>query len=360
MKYPTLTLFLLGLGGLALLQPAGAESPWTPVDDGVPRAATTVGKVRVGGDLRWRYGLLGAHLRYPRDQFSKQRTRLWLEAELEPTTVVRVGFRDDPLTDLQVDEAFARRQVRSATVTVGRQYVLLGPLGLLFNTSLEALSALRVEGEARGWKWLGVAGVLEGNDGFLALRAERPFPGGRAGLNLLRTGYHDDRGQSLDVSWEGPQGRWNAEVSQVDQTGPRKKSGWAWLVGYERDVDPQLMVGGSLGQVDGTYRPFYSSLTHPYLADGVSAFDRPLFLDPDNVASGVEIRARYRLPQDSLAQLRWYQGRGRVRGGGHGAVALGYTRRWDERTSTSVVVGYQSLGPLPDLWMIRGEAAWNF
>lgn len=360
MRHPTLAIFLLVLGGGVFLRPAGAESPLTPVDDGVPRAATTVGKVRVGGDLRWRYGLLGSRLRYPRDQFSRQRTRLWLEAELDPTTAVRVGVLDDPLSDLKLDEAYARRTLRSATVTVGQQYVVLGPLGLLFNTSLEAVSALRAEGETRGWKWLGAVGVLEKNDGFLALRAERSLACGRAGFNLLRTGYHDDRGQSLDVSWEGPQGRWKAEVAQVDQTGPRRRSGWAWLVGYDRDLCPQLTVGGSVGQVDSTYRPFYSTLTHPYLADGVSPFDRPLFLDPDNVASGVEVRATYRLPHDSTARFRWYQGRGRVRGGGHGAVALGYTRRWDDRTSTSVVVGYQSLGRWPDLWMVRGEAALSF
>lgn len=362
MRYPTFTILLVGLwgGGVGFPQAVEVEGFFTPVDDGVPRAATTVGKVRVGGDLRWRYGLLGAKLRYPRDQFNKQRTRLWLEAELDPTTTVRVGVLDDPLTELQVDEAFARRKLRAAAVTVGQQYMLLGPLGLLVNSSFEPISALRVEGENRSYRWLGVAGVLERNDGFLALRAECPIPNGRVGVNLLRTGWNDERGQSVDVVWEGLQGGWSAEVSQVDQSGPRRKSGWAWLVSYERDLCSRLTVGGSLGQVDSTYRPFYSSLTHPYLADGVSPFDRPLFLDPDNVASGIEVRVCYRLPYDSTARFRWYQGRGRVRGGGHGAVALSYTRQWDERASTSGMIGYQPLGRLPDLWMVRGEVALRF
>ena len=153
MNHQPLTLLFLGLlvtapGRIGALEPPGS---FTPLDDGFPGMAATVGEIRWGGDLRWRYGLLGAKLRYPRDHFHKQRTRVWLETEADPVTTVRVGIRDDSAADLELDEAWARRKLPSATVTVGQQYFMLGPLGLLVNNSSEAISALRIDGETRGW-----------------------------------------------------------------------------------------------------------------------------------------------------------------------------------------------------------------
>lgn len=129
-----------------------------------------------------------------------------------PSIVCYDGWGNAAVKEIKVDEAKVETVTDYGTITGGLQYFQLGPIGLLVHDNDEAQGMIKVEREQGAISLIGIAGLLEGNDKYIAGRvATKIGEEGEVGVNVLLRGAGASReSYSVDVK-TGPI---TAEVAQ--------------------------------------------------------------------------------------------------------------------------------------------------
>jgi hypothetical protein len=278
------------------------------------------------------------------------------------------SFYSDGLMDtVRFDEAYTKFKTSAMvplTATVGRQYFKYG-MGLLVDNEIHSLPAVKLMwGEPTGWNLTGVGALAEresfdgqgadvfgtiGQDGYDAWRLAVPFGGyNTLGLNWLGSGGGSETGWSADlagrilgfnysleyaklrtniadVDVEDDDTAYVASVDLIDSSSVKLNAKYGVVEpGYAlcttspiAPLVPWALGGGwsrlpvTIGGTDIWNLPL--SALHPYAsvaADYIDWLDRPLFLNPQNVAKGYEIVVELPnlLGRNSPLTVRYYDG----------------------------------------------------
>jgi hypothetical protein len=273
---------------------------------------------------------------------------------------------------VRLDEAwasFATKVPVALDWTVGKQYFAFGQ-GLLVDNNILALDGLKAKAElgrraaltaiwgrtpaealdSQGWSpgpdYPPTTRFVGGQDDYIAGRLSFPISDWELGANYLLTGFSDERGWSVDASGKilGAKvyGEFatlvhNADGQAVDDVNTGSfADNTAFVVGADLINTDSVLVCGKWGKVEPGYAydfvgnalgnagfavssagfgafnlPF--SALHPYTEYGthyINWVDRPLFLDPTNVAEGFEVGLTLKrlLGAGTPLMLRYYDG----------------------------------------------------
>lgn len=273
---------------------------------------------------------------------------------------------------VRLDEAwasFATKVPAALDWTVGKQYFAFGQ-GLLVDNNILALDGLKAKAElgrraaftaiwartpaealgGQGWTpgpdFPPTTLFVGGQDDYIAGRLSFPISDWELGANYLLTGFSDERGWSVDASGKVLGAKvygefatlvHNADGQAVDDvnTGDFADNS-AFVVGADLIDTDSILLSGKWGKVDPGYAydfvgntlgnsgfavssagfgafnlPF--SALHPYTEHGthyINWVDRPLFLDPTNVAEGFEVGLTLKrlLGPGTPLMVRFYDG----------------------------------------------------
>jgi hypothetical protein len=271
---------------------------------------------------------------------------------------------------VRLDEAwasFSTTPVVPLDWTVGKQYFAFGQ-GLLVDNNLLSVSALKAKAELGRhsaltaiWGRLAAEELnsqswepgldtpptdnIHGQDDYIAARLSIPISNWELGANYLHNGFNSERGWSVDAAGKilGAKvyGEFatllrNADGRTVDDvnTGPFADNN-AILLGADLVDTSSILLTGKWGKVEPGYAynfvgntlasegfqsfpgiPAFNlplSALHPYAEFGthyISWVDRPLFLDPTNVAEGFEVALTMKnlLGAGTPLSIRYYDG----------------------------------------------------
>ena len=287
------------------------------------------------------------------------------------------------------------------TVTAGRQYFKCG-MGLLVDNNQASFNAVKATwGEPTGWNLTGIAGLFEreafdgqgadllgmmdmGQDGYDAWRLAVPFGGyTTAGLNWLGSGFGTETGWSADIAGrifgfdysaeyakladnaagidiQDDDTAYVASVDLVDSSSVKLNAKYGLVEPcYALCHDSAGILGGGWSRVPmlietvtglgfwgsgpldtGIWNLPFSAL-HPYAsvaADYIDWIDRPLFLNPSNVAKGWEVMVELPnlLGSNSPLTVRYYDGKAYNPGWIHGALGAAKWRDADRVWTVSL------------------------
>jgi hypothetical protein len=286
----------------------------------------------------------------------------------DPSAVTTRGL----VSAVRLDEAWASFATKVAVPldwTVGKQYFAFGQ-GLLVDNNILALDGLKAKAElgrraaftaiwgrtpaeavgGQGWSpgpdFPPTTRFVGGQDDYIAGRLSVPVSDWELGANYLLTGFSDERGWSVDASGKilGAKvyGEFatlihNADGQTVDDVNAGTfADNTAFVVGADLIDTDSVLLSGKWGKVEPGYAydfvgnalgnagfavnsagpgafnlPF--SALHPYTEYGthyINWVDRPLFLDPTNVAEGFEVGLTLKrlLGAGTPLRIRYYDG----------------------------------------------------
>jgi hypothetical protein len=279
-----------------------------------------------------------------------------------------------------IDEAWIKTSGMGGQWTVGNQYAggystsLMGGAvdanGLLYYTPTAGLG-IQYETELGGLDLLGFVGSNgPGNkaDGQAVVRA---------GLNLgknipvsvtyMATGMMEQKGWGADVGLKLLSREIIASYAELTENAvgaSLNNNNSVWMVNVPKLIDSgALSIGVSYGEVEAAYAANGTSvLTTPYLLDAAeNAFDRPVFLDPANVAKGWEVNAQVKLLNTPLT-VRYYDGDNLAGNSANSVTTISLTKELSKVAKLELLYGVQSDGVAPglDLSLARAQVSLGF
>lgn len=205
-----------------------------------------------------------------------------------PSIVCYDGWGTNAVKEIKIDEAKVETVTDYGTITGGLQYFQLGPIGLLVHDNDEAQGMIKVEREQGAISLTGIAGLLEGNDKYIAGRvATKIGEEGEVGANVLLRGAGASReSYSVDVK-TGPI---TAEVAQYKASENAEKATAIVVSGdVIKNEKMALTVKGASIQADddATFDPTCSIMA----VEDVDPIMRPGF-------KGIGVTGTYKVGKD--------------------------------------------------------------
>jgi len=303
-------------------------------------------KVKVGGSMSYRTGFYGTDLDFvgsDSNNFGTMVTKLNIGGQLTDNVLVNVTLLAEPRTNVtapdglpidsvRIDEAWASVNtdfIVPVTAKVGKQYWKVNQ-GLVIDNSLFAIKAVDLGLDVgRGVKLHGIYGQLDRGpvlvppapitrqDVYAAATLAIPIAGWNVTGAYVHSGIGSERVWSAGIEGKLFNRAIAAEFAQAvkDLTGADiNDEENAWVVGADLLDTANLTLNAKYGQLDSNFGAgaFLSAL-YPYAAispHDIDWVDRPLFLDPNNIARGWEANLTYRgLAGGTMPiKVRYYDG----------------------------------------------------
>jgi hypothetical protein len=275
-------------------------------------------------------------------------------------------YSDGLMANMRFDEAYGTFKTTALvplSVTAGRQYFKFG-MGLLVDNDIASFNAVKAMwGDPQGWNLTGIGGLFDreafdgqgadvfgsiGQDGYHAWRMGIPIGSANTvGVNWLGSGFAGESGWSADLAGKILGFNYSVEYAKMDKNAagldiPDDDNAYVGSVDlvdtssvklnakygrvepfYALSADSSGVLGGGwsrlpmlvgLTGIDPAIWNLPFSALHPYssvAADYIDWIDRPLFLDPSNVAKGWEVMVKLPnlLGPNSPLTLRYYDGK---------------------------------------------------
>jgi len=283
-----------------------------------------------------------------------------------------------------IDEAWIKTSGWGGKWTIGNQYAgghnaaLMGGAvdahGLLYYAPAAGLG-IQYETELGGLDLLGFIGsngpaaaAQPKTDGQAVVRAGLDL-GGNIDLSAtyLATGMMEQKGWSADVGLKLLSRQVNVSYAQLTETAAGASlddDNTVWMVGVPKLIDSgALSIGASYGEVEAAYAANGTSvLTTPYLLNPLeNAFDRPVFLDPANVAKGWEVNAQVKLLSVPL-KIRYYDGDNLAGNDANSVTTVSLTKKLSPVANLELLYGVQEdgAGVGTDLSVARAQVSLGF
>jgi len=359
-------------------------------------AARTVegAPITLGAQFVYRVGLQSSlmappdEIDYPEDLYQVHSTRVRVAATLDEDTQAAVSYwednNDNPFHGRArnahgIDEAWLSTRGWGGRWVIGRQYVrkatahgygeeVVGGFvgqGLVFYTPT-AVPGVSYETQlgSLDLTLFSTMSVLQSDGEFIGRVG---FNIGRlqVGGNILYTGVVDEKAWSADVVLPVLGRTIVAEYAQQieNRAGQDLADDTAFVVGIPDLVDARsLQIGVKYGEVKRNYQIVRSILTNPYyLRLAELPFDRPLFLDPANVAKGWEVTVGLNIARTPIS-VRWYDGDTVAGANANSVLTVALRRAISRRANVDLLYGLQENGAGAglDLQVLRAQLAVGF
>jgi hypothetical protein len=218
--------------------------------------------------------------------------------------------------------------------------------GLLFYNRV-ALAGIQFKTELGGLDVTGVGQHGAVGDAMGVFRAGLDVGNLDLGANYLHTGHGGEKGFSVDASFELFGNRevfaeWAQMLEDVNENEPDNDD-TVLVVGVDDILSTgTFQIGAKWGKLEENYDIQTSIINRPFLLDPLEdAFDRPLFLDPANVAEGFEVEAGITLANTPI-RVRFYDGDD-INGDDASAVTtISLTRPLSKVANLELMYGLQS------------------
>jgi hypothetical protein len=279
-----------------------------------------------------------------------------------------------------IDEAWIKTSGWGGKWTIGNQYAgghnaaLMGGAvdanGLLYYTPTAGLG-IQYETELGGLDLLGFVGSngpANKTDGQAVVRAGLDL-GGNIDLSAtyMATGMMEQKGWSADVGLKLLSREVKASYAELTENAAGaslNNNNSVWIVNVPNLIDSgALSVGASYGEVEAAYAANGTSvLTTPYLLNAAeNAFDRPVFLNPANVAKGWEVKAQVKLLSVPL-KVRYYDGDNLAGNSANSVTTVSLTKKLSKVADLELLYGIQEngAGANTDLSLARAQVSLGF
>jgi len=279
-----------------------------------------------------------------------------------------------------IDEAWISTTGLGGKWTVGNQYpggynaTLMGgavdPMGLLAYTPTAELG-IQYETDLGGLDLVGFLGSTGGDDKYDGLGVVRASIDLGHDLTLggtyLATGSEEQQGWSADLGLKVLNRKVMAEYCELTQAANGTSvddDNTAWIVSVPALVESgSLSIGASYGEVEVNFAPTaLSVINNPYLLDPAEdPFDRPLFLNPANVAEGWEVTAKLSLGNTPI-QVRYYDGDDINGNDAKAVTTIGLAQKLSKVATLELLYGMQEdgAGQNADLSLARAQVKLGF